>query len=169
MDKKNLTQAELSAISGIEKATISRWKNLKEGKLPSKSSLTKISNALKCRVGYLRDGSEPMFWPENDPTAQISSISYKEQQGVQKPLSAEPDQTESHYAAQQFRDRCIGLFGPVFEYIADRYGTKDSDIERFKFDFMTAMPDYRLWLYGSEKKKQECDCPGDASKKKAEG
>lgn len=154
IDKKNLTQAELSAISGIEKATISRWKKLTGNQLPGKRSLERIVLASGCTIEWLREGKGPMFQPGREPDqVSISGISYREPPPHQQGTSTEPEQ-HGVYTAQDFRRTCISMFEPIIEYIAERYGTKPSDIERFKADFTENMHAYRRWLYLEDEKKR---------------
>jgi hypothetical protein len=103
---------------------------------------------------------------ENDAVRselRISSASYREEQSL--PQSAtEPEQTRT-YATQDFRRTCIGMLEPIIEYIAESYGTRPSDIERFKADFVERMPEYQLWLYGEVGKKRAGGCDKDGPSK----
>ena len=134
-------QKDLAGVLGISEAAVS---DAKKNKNIPENWLKTIEEKFNVRAD-ISPGKEP-------GQVSISGISYRESPEHPPGLSTEPEQPRC-YVAQDFRRTCIGMLEPIIEYIAEHYGTRPSDVERFKLDFMAAMPDFRLWLYGSKEKK----------------
>ena len=155
------TQKMLAEVLGISQPTIT--KTIKEGRVPDRwiEVIAKRFNIDKA-----------MLLPE--PRIDISAISHREaamQQNTQQALCATEQDQKYAISREKFKEQIAARFDPIFEWMADDFSCSAAQLEIFMTKFMAKFlaenPDYRYWLYAKGEKKQDGDCPGDGSKKKA--
>ncbi|MFA5706817.1 MAG: helix-turn-helix domain-containing protein [Candidatus Neomarinimicrobiota bacterium] len=154
-------QKELATILGVQPPSIST--QIKKGQIPDRWFGVIEKNYNVTRIELLKDLPQ-------ERAVTVADLSYREAHLQQNspPAAAVSDQVEN-YSPEAWKQLCLTHFGDLFDYIAEVYGNDPRAIERFKRDLRSALPDYRLWLYGEEEKKSLADGSSDIPKAAGNG